>query len=440
MNQAYYTGISGVISSQYGLDVISDNLANSSTVGFKASSTEFSDLFSKVVTSTYGSTSDEIGLGSYLSATSLDMSSGSLLSSDSVDDLALSGDGWFGVVSGNDMYYTRAGDFSLDAYTSVSGDTNSSISRLVTSTGLFVTGTMLNNFSYDATADYGDNSAGAYVLNSSTTDVTMADANSQTSLALPTRLVYPTEPTTEVTFTGNLGVDDETRSISASVISSSNEINTLKLTFTLSETQPAEGISWDVTATVTSNDGGTVYSTETGQAIFAEGGGLQSCTLSSIDNDGTSVSIDLGSGYSGVVSLDGTDITGSSTSNGTSGGTLTGYGISSDGTIVANFSNGEQSAIGKIAVYHFQNEQGLSRVGDTLFEQTGNSGNATFWTDANGDYSSGATVNSGYLESSNVDYVSGLTDMIIMQRAYQANAKSITTGDELIQKALQMRS
>jgi flagellar hook protein FlgE len=157
-----------------------------------------------------------------------------------------------------------------------------------------------------------------------------------------------------------------------------------------------------------------------------------------MDNDGTPVEVDLGSGFDGVISIDGAAITGTSRSNGVSGGTLTKYGINSNGIIVADFSNGRQSAIGRVAVYHFQNDQGLNRAGDTYFQESTDSGKPIFWTDANGEAVTGALVYSGKLENSNVRLDVGLTDMIIMQRAYQANAKCITTGDELIQKALQM--
>jgi flagellar hook protein FlgE len=117
---------------------------------------------------------------------------------------------------------------------------------------------------------------------------------------------------------------------------------------------------------------------------------------------------------------------------------LTKYGINSNGVIVADFSNGRQSAIGRIAIYHFQNDQGLNRIGDTEFQESSGSGKPLFWTDKSGNVITGAIVNSGQLENSNVHLDVGLTDMIIMQRAYQANAKIITTGDELVQKALQM--
>ncbi|MDD2838602.1 MAG: flagellar hook-basal body complex protein [Sulfuricurvum sp.] len=442
MTQGYYTGISGIQSSQYGLDVISDNLANVSTTAYKSSTAEFSDLLSKVISSGNTPTSNDIGYGVKLQATSFQFTQGTLMPSERFSDMALEGNGFFGVVSKDQTVFTRDGSFSFDTYESVPGDVNSSTNRLVTADGGYVLGTMLTNFSYDETFDYGaqttNGTIGAYVLNNPTNTVAYTDINSQGVLEFPSQLAYPVQPTTQTNFFGNLGITDETRTISADVISSNNEINRLKLTFTKSATQPTDGVAWDVTATVTSNDGSTVYDTQTGQAIFGASGALESFTVPSVDNDGTLVSMNLGTGFSGVIAIDGVGISGSSTSDGVSAGTLTKYGINSDGTIIADFSNGQQSAIGRVAVYHFQNDQGLNREGGTYYTQSSDSGKPLFWTDANGNAVTGASVRSNYLEGSNVDVTVGLTDMIVTQRAYQSNAKTVTTVDEMIQKALAM--
>jgi len=443
VNQAYYSGISGIMTHQYGLDVVSDNIANVNTVGYKGSTAEFNELFTNILVSAGSTpTTNSIGMGSRLQSTTTQMQNGTLLASDRFNDLAIGGNGWFGVVSGNDAYYTRAGNFVFDEYQTVAGDPNSSVARLTTNDGKYVTGTMLSNFAYNGTFDYGDfdlnGVMGAYVVSDPTDEVAMGTVGSQGILEFPTRIAYPVEPTTTAQFFGNLGTDNEKRTISADVVSANNERNRLSLSFTLSAVQPSGSVAWDVTASVTSNDGSVVYDTKNGQAIFDGSGGLSSFDIASMDNDGNAVAIDLGSGFDGVISIDGAAITGTSRSNGVSGGTLTKYGINSNGIIVADFSNGRQSAIGRVAVYHFQNDQGLNRAGDTYFQESTDSGNPIFWTDENGEAITGALVYSGKLENSNVRLDVGLTDMIIMQRAYQANAKSITTGDELIQKALQM--
>ena len=442
MTQGYYTAISGIQANQYGLDVISDNLANVSTTAFKSSTAEFADLFSKVISSGNTPTSNDIGYGVKLQATSFLFTQGTFMPSDRFNDLALEGNGWFGVTSKGQTTYTRDGSFSFDTYQKTSGDVNSATNRLVTADGQFVLGTMLSNFTYNPTFDYGDlattGATGAYVLNNPTTDAPLSAVGSQSTIEFPARLAYPVQPTTQTTFVGNLGIADETRTISAQVISGNNDTNQLKLTFTKSAVQPASGTAWDVVATVTSSDGGTVYDTQNGQATFSASGAIESFNITSMNNDGTPVAIDLGTGFSGVIAIDGLGISGSSTSDGVTAGSLTKYGINADGVIIADFSNGRQSAIGRVAVYHFQNDQGLNREGGTYYTESSDSGKPLFWYDANGNAITGATVRSNYLEGSNADVSVGLTDMIVSQRAYQANSKIVTTVDEMIQKALAM--
>jgi flagellar hook protein FlgE len=442
MTQGYYAGISGMQTNQYGLDVISDNLSNISTTGYKSATTEFADLFSKVITSGNTPTTNDIGYGTKLQATSFLFTQGTIMPSDRFNDLALEGNGWFGVTVNNQTAYTRDGSFAFDTYQKTSGDVNSSVDRLVTGDGQLVNGTMLSNFTYNKGFDYGDQKTngvtGAYVLSNTTSNAALAGVDKQGPLEFPTRLAYPVEPTTQTSFFGNLGTTNVNRTISSDVISANNNINRLKLSFSQSATQPAQGVAWDVTATVTSNDGSITYDTKNGQALFGASGALESFNIPSMNNDGTPVTVDLGTAFSGVISVDGVGISSSSSSNGVPGGTLTKYGIDANGVIVADFSNGRQSAIGRIAVYHFQNDQGLNRDGGTYYSETSNSGKPLFWKDANGNAITGATVRSGALEGSNARMDVGLTDMMIAQRAYQANSKTITTVDEMIQKALQM--
>jgi len=444
MTQGYYAGISGLQTNQYGLDVIADNLANANTVGFRGSSTEFASLFNeKLVSAGSMPTYDEIGVGSRVQATTMDTKDGSAILTDRFSDLSIGGNGWFGVVSGNNQYFTRAGNFVFDTYQQADGDPNSSIARLTTADGMYVTGTMLNNFTYDSQYNYAANpnisENGAFKVTNASNSVALGDANAQVPIELPTRLAYETDPTTTTKFYGNLGIDNVERTMSANAISPSNEQNRVRLVFTQSAVQPSTGISWDVVATVSSNDGTTLYDTQSGQVTFNQSGALDTFTLPTLNNDGAPVTVDLGSAFGGLISSSGPAISASSQSDGFSGGILNQYSINSDGIIVADFSNGRQTAIGRVALYHFQNEQGLNRAGSTLFTQSSNSGNPTFWTDSSGNAITGATINSKRLENSNVRMEVGLTDMIVMQRAYQANAKTVTTVDEMIQKALSMR-
>ncbi len=444
MTQGYYSGLSGIQTHQYGLDVISDNLANVNTVGFRGSNTEFASLFSeKLVSAGVTPTTNDIGVGTRLQATTMNTQNGSILNTDRMYDLSIGGNGWFGVVSGEDRYFTRAGNFVLDVYEANPGDNHSSTGRLTTTEGMYVTGTMLDNITYNPQYNYAHArnavDEGAFTITQSLDEAPLAATDAQGMIALPTRLAYPTEPTTTTKFYGNLGVENVERTMSANAISPTNEINRIRLSFTQSALQPSEGISWDIVAVASSNDSDAIFDTQYGQVTFNEAGALESFTLPPLNNDGAMVNVDIGGAFGGLISSAGPSISAASQSDGVSGGTLTQYSINQDGIIVADFSNGRQSAIGRVALYHFQNDQGLNRSGTSLFQQSANSGEPMFWTDEEGNAITGAIISSGRLENSNVELETGLTDMIIMQRAYQANAKTITTVDEMIQKALSMR-
>ncbi len=418
MMQAYYTGISGMQTSSYGIDVVSDNLANVSTTGFRGSNYEFSSLLEGALSATDGSaTSDSIGMGSVLQATPMMEGSGSYTNTDRNTDLAIIGDGWFGVENNGDVAYTRDGAFGFD-----------SNSNLVSNEGEYVLGTMGGNISDDN------------ILTKQLDSVALSNVDQQDKLRFPDTLYCPSQATTTAEFSGNIGSvnDGEVRSMSTKVVDANGVNNELRLDFQALDPQPSSGSQWSVTATTSSLDGETIYATESGVVSFDEQGTLSSSTLTSIDNNGSAVSIDLGSNFDGIVSLTNTGITTSTSVDGFTGGDLIGYDINQDGEVVASFDNGQQSSVGQVAVYHFQNDQGLDRLSGTQFTTSSNSGKAMFYQDTAGNNVIGTTLSSNQLEGSNVDMTYGLTDLIILQRSYDANSKSITTADEMLQKALDM--
>jgi flagellar hook protein FlgE len=422
MIQALYTGIIGIQSHQTAIDVTSDNLSNINTVGFRSYNTEFAPLFDNArnTDSAESSVNSTIGIGSRIQATGLNLTQGTLIHGDKDTDLAIVGDGWFGVIGNseqnNQRLYTRSGNFSFDRDRA-----------LVTQNGMYVTGTIGNNIDFDTNT-----------LTQERVTTQLNNVSMQQRIQLPQTLTYPAQATTHIDFSGNLGTDNQQRVISSSAIDANGNVNKVKLTFTKSQNQPSSGVKWDITAVVTSRNEETTYSTATGSVTFNSNGGLVSTTLSSVDNNGTPVSINLGTNFSGVTSISNLPISASSSSNGVPRGDLVGYQVGQDGEILASFTNGRQSSVGKIAVYHFMNDQGLERVSGTLFKESSNSGRAMFYTDGNGNNILGSRVLNHKLESSNANITNGLTELIVFQRAYDANAKSITTADQMIQKALNM--
>lgn len=427
MIQAFYTGVNGIKAHQTSIDVVSNNLANVSTVGYRGYSTEFASLFEKSLSGTSDMNAG-VGLGSRVNAITMDKNMGSFLLSDRSTDMAIMGDGWFGVQGQGAPMYTRDGSFTFDKDRS-----------LVTNDGLYVLGTMGSNI-------------GNGVLNEQLSEVELTGVSQQQKLSFPDELNYPVEPTTEVNFFGNLGVSDETRVISAKAIDPQSNINNIRLEFKKSDPQVSPGVQWDVVSTAQSAGVRTIYDeqtsettyipeeiydTQNGVVSFDESGVLTSNTLPSINNNGSPVDISFGNNFEGLISME-NPFTGSSTSNGVQSGTLNGYDIGRNGQVIATFSNGMQSAVGSIAVYHFQNDQGLNRAGGSRFTQSSDSGEPLFFKDENGKNITGADLTNFKLEGSNVRMEAGLTDLIILQRAYDANSKSITTADQMLQKALNM--
>lgn len=417
MTQAFYTGISGIQSTSSAIDITSNNLANVSTPGFRGYTTEFASLFENAINTPTGF-GNSVGVGTRVQASSMITTQGSLALSDRSTDMAIMGSGWFGVQGQNEPMFTRNGAFSFDEN-----------SDLVTADGNHVLGTMGNNISPDN------------ILTQRVDEIALGDIGVQEKLRFPKTLTIPPEASTEAKFIANIGTGREgfeIITVGASIIDSQNNRNNLRLEFSKSELQNPPGTQWDVVATAQSLDGETIYDTQTGRVEFTAEGALSLSTLTTIDNNGTPVAIDLGEGFNGVVSVDAPVVPGSSRADGMIGGELEGYSISQNGEVLATFTNGKQSSVGKIAVYHFANEQGLERVSGTNFKRSSNSGEPLFLKDAQGNNITGTNVSNFRLESSNVDLSVGLTDLIVMQRAFDANSKSITTADQMMQKALNM--
>ena len=125
--------------------------------------------------------------------------------------------------------------------------------------------------------------------------------------------------------------------------------------------------------------------------------------------------------------------------NGVEKGYLTSYEINEIGDIFANFSNDRSVKLATIPVFHFANDEGLESIGDNLFKETSNSNKAFLYKDKNGNYFPGSKILSHMLETSNVSMSEAMTELIITQKAFASAAKTITTSDEMIQKAINLK-
>lgn len=147
----------------------------------------------------------------------------------------------------------------------------------------------------------------------------------------------------------------------------------------------------------------------------------------------------LNSGFDGITSNTSSDKATVVNKDGYVEGLLKNYGMDGNGNVIAEFDNGRSAVVSKVAIYHFQNDQGLENVSSTLFRASANSGNALFYTDANDINILGSAIYSNKLEGSNVSMATALTELIILQKSFDSSAKCITTSDEMIQNAINMK-
>jgi flagellar hook protein FlgE len=390
MLRSLYSGISGLRSHQQMLDVTGNNIANVNTVGFKSSTTVFQDTLSQMTqgaggpqTGIGGTNPAQIGLGVQVAGVSTNFAQGSAQATGKATDLMISGDGFFVTRLGNDTVYSRAGAFDFDAN-----------GRLVTADGKIVQG-------YSATNG---------VVN---------DGGGLSDIMLPVDAAAPATATSSATVSGNLPSDTavgQTLNRDATVYDQYGTKHTLSLGYT----RTAGG--WSVSA---SNGQGT---SATGAITFGADGkitGGQTMQVGGITVDMTQLS--------GFATLNTASI---SSQNGHEAGSLQGYSISKDGTLVGSFSNGSSLAIGRIALATFANPAGLEKTGASGYRATANSGNANVGVPGSAGIGSLA---SGTLEMSNVDLSQEFTNLIVAQRGFQANARIITTSDEVLQELTNLK-
>lgn len=186
---------------------------------------------------------------------------------------------------------------------------------------------------------------------------------------------------------------------------------------------------------------GNVLAEQLGNVEFNPDGSLKSNSLNQVGG----ISLDLGSprvdgkgGYDGL-NIKNETIERHVSANGYPAGILTGWDIDIKGNILANFSNGKSQGVAKLAVFNFINEQGLTKQGENEFKVSADSGKPMFFYDNEGNVVHSYKVKSYFLEQSNVDLGTELTQVIAFQKAYEANAKSITTADQMLKRAIEMK-
>jgi flagellar hook protein FlgE len=410
---SFSIALSGLSADSVALNTIGNNLSNLNTTAFKEQDTEFENLFYQQIGVNGSGDALQVGAGTKVASTTTDYSQGTISPTSGVtSNLALSGDGFFVVNQSGVNELTRAGNFQLDT----SGD-------LTTSDGASVMG-------YAATNGLiGGNSAlTALQLPVGTTEAAQATQNFSLTANLNAGAAIGTPYSTPVTLYDSLGQQH---------------------TATISFTKTAAN-TWSYAVTLPSGDATGTPTSNTGSLVFDSSGNLTSVnsvtpgsnptmTFPTLTDGAADLNLNFNLyGSNGVPTITQTAAASqqnANTQDGFASGIYTGFTADSAGVISATFSNGQTETVGQVAVATVANDEGLTVVGDNNFMTTAASGQATVGVAGTG---SRGTITDSALELSNVDISTEFADLIVAQRAFEANSKTVTTFDTVTQDTIAM--
>jgi flagellar hook protein FlgE len=403
--------LSGLAASSSALNVIANNLANLNTDGFKDQSLSFASIFNGMQSTSGNGDPIQIGSGVQIEGRSSDFSDGNVSSTGVASNMALQGDGFFVVEKDGQTSYTRAGNFTVN-----------SDGYLTSSSGQLVMG-------YPSTAGVVDTS-------SALAPISVVNAG-----------IIPGSATTGFQMTTNLNAGasvGDTFSTPMTVYDSLGESHVLTVQFT---NTGANAWSYDVTLPAADTGGtGAATSVASGSLTFDSNGQLTSpsgsvtgINISGLADGASSLSLSWSlsdaSGNGLLTQQYATSATSASSQDGYAAGTLTGYSVLADGTVQGTFSNNQTLALGQVAVARFANNQGL-------IQGSGNDYLASFSSGApiigQAGVGGAGSITGGAVEASNVDLATEFSNMIVAQQGYQANAKVLTTMNQVSQATLQI--
>jgi len=414
MLSSLYSGVTGINAAGYTMSVIGNNIANSNTVGFKAGYTSFADILSQ---SLGGAGGGQIGRGVNLTDVGTVFNQGSFENTTNGTDLAIEGAGFFIVADNTGTYYTRAGNFIMDDE-----------GYLVNPSGFRLQG-------------YGVDATGALIT-------TMADINVGQISSAPNQ-------TSTFRIAANLDGSATTGyqySTTITVYNSIGEAIPLTITFT----KQAGANAWDYVASIPGTMG-TINpaTTGTGAVEFDTDGNLVSVNGTTNFGD-VDIFLELVAGSGGAdftvswdlwdsaTSAPTTDLTGYAAAcdtsfldqDGYAPGSIQAISVDQDGQIIGLFTNGQTRTLGQVLLADFISPWGLTKMGRSLYAESATSGQPTIGTPGTGGR---GRISANSLEMSNVDMASEFVKMITTQRAYQANARVITTSDQLLSELMQIK-
>ena len=403
---SFQQGLSGLNAAAKNLDVIGNNIANSSTMGFKGSSTEFSDVFANTSS---GSSSNSVGIGTAVGRISQTFTQGNIEVTSNPYDVAITGDGFFRMSNNGAISYTRNGQFSRDKN-----------GYIVNSAGFNLTG-------------FPASPGGSGITTSAPANLQIADTplapSATTTAALKVGLV-PNATIPTVTPFNPAVTDSYTASTPIAVYDSLGSQHTLSVFFAKSAAN-----TYNVYG---ARDGTSLGTTALGTMSFSSSGAMAAPPAIALNMPVSTgaANIAMNLDLTGSTQFNTAFSTQSPVQDGYATGQFSGVAIGTDGIITASYSNGQTRAIGQVALSTFVNPGGLQTLGGNQWAETAASGQPATSTPGSGNL---GKVQSGALEASNIDMTAELVQLITAQRVYQANAQTIKTQDSVLQTLVNLR-
>ncbi len=481
MMRSLYSGISGLRVHQTKMDVIGNNISNVNTVGFRAGSVNFTDVFYQTTqnasgpnaqTGTAGTNAVQIGLGANVASISVDLSgTGATQRTDRGMDIMINGDAFLIVRSSGNTYFTKSGALDIDANGTLYCTTNGAT---ILGWGVDEAGEIRKDAVAPLNLMGGEN---AFSNPNATTNVTLSGnldqndplvAYSQDGAGYPRSISFYDNLgnlcTAKFTMMKTAAGADNTYQIRLSDILGADGKSMLK------QKDEATGNYVSTEKVINFNGldlGGTNYTVDpsSGDITFSGDPKWPVLTFNSVTGAFTSVSSEDGNMLNLNLSADGEPYPTSGVNidfskltmfatNGTStiepkrgdaangdgagnaAGSLNGFSIQTDGKIYGVYSNGDKKLLGQIAVATFANPSGLEAVGNSMYSATLNSGD---FDGIGVDITSVGKFSIGALEMSDVDLATEFTNMITTQRGFQANSRVITTSDSMLEELVNLK-
>ncbi len=417
---AFQQGLSGLNSASKALDVISNNVANSNTIGFKAGRAEFADVYAAALNGAAAGV--QVGIGSAIGAVTQSFSQGNITTTNNPLDVAINGNGFFRMAnSDGSVAYTRNGQFDINKN-----------GYIVNAQGMQLTGYPANNGVILAGGD-------PQPIQLNFSDV-QPNASSKMTLAMNFDSREPASPSFSLSDPKPLDRNNPAAggyNFSTSATAYDTLGNPHTLTFFFQKLPaPAPAGSWNAFYQVDgTGDAQPVSATPPANLTFGTDGTLTSggqfnLTFPEFAGTGASgtqtISFNLGDSTQfgsqfGVNTL---------RQDGFASGRLTGITIGDDGVILGRYSNGQSRDLGQVVLANFQSPNGLLSLGGNLWAESPDSGQPIVGVPGSANL---GLMTAGAVEEANVDLTSELVQLIVQQRAYQANAQSVRAQDTILQ-------